>query len=298
MWVAQLPARASSVYTLAFAPDGRTLYSGDGQGYVLAWDLAGRTHRVLFRLPYSVNRIVGWLWPSPDGSRLLVQDDFLLRNALDPDVPLLNPGPGERGWWKYMLPDGRRVAKTDPDRGWRLDWWDVDTGLRVPVPAPMGGATNLTFHALLADGVTLLTYSGTRRETALWDVRTGERLGVLPRSPENVYPYHLWLSPDGGTFALARENQLWLYDIPSRSLRHQVKAPRQFQTVAFQPRGRLMAAGHTGSHVSLWDAIAGQMLQRFDWHCGQILTLAFAPDGQTCAAGAYAKIVVWDVDVS
>src|SRR4051794_11877203 len=99
MWVGEHPCKAATIYHLAFAPDNRTLYSGDSQGYVLAWDLATRTHRVLFRRPFPHDapghRHVQWLWPTLDG-RLLAQDGSRIVGALHPDArPVLDPGPGE-----------------------------------------------------------------------------------------------------------------------------------------------------------------------------------------------------------
>src|SRR5262245_58945377 len=104
MWVGELMKRAS-VRSLAFAPDARTLYSGDTQGHVIAWDLSSRTSRVLFRRPSNAlhYRGVHWLLPTPDG-RLLVQDLHRLIDALHPQTSVvIDPGRDELGGFAYLL---------------------------------------------------------------------------------------------------------------------------------------------------------------------------------------------------
>src|SRR5262249_32378978 len=142
----------------------------------------------LYRLPFTAQgyRTVSWLWPTADG-RLLVQHEHLLIDALRPEAaPVLDPGEGERGQYRFVFPDGRRASKVDPDANWTVDWWDLQTGLRLSVPGPLAQARNVLWHTLLPDGVTLLTYVSSTKpdgqhfiEQALWDARTGERLGEL-----------------------------------------------------------------------------------------------------------------------
>src|SRR5262245_9843256 len=110
MWVGELPVKKSSVTALAFAPDGRTLYTGDSSGRVLAWDVGTPKPREVFRRtePVGGNLGVYTLWPTRDGTRLLVADDGRLRDAFRPrDEPLLVSPKNSWGWWKYLLPDDR-----------------------------------------------------------------------------------------------------------------------------------------------------------------------------------------------
>jgi WD40 repeat protein len=304
MWVGELPAKAS-VYVLAFSPDNRTLYSGDGQGYALAWDLAARTYRTLHRLPYRPGgQPLARLLLGADGS-LLIQDGHRLIDALRPDAgAVLDPGPGELGWFLCLSPDGRRAGKTDPDRNYGVDWWDLEAGLRLPMPEPLGSAQNVSWQALLPDGRGLATYGWGwqnhrfRYELALWDLHTGERL-ARAAVPEKASTYGFEsprLSPDGRTVAVARGSTVHLYDVPSRSFGRPIEVKRQVGAMAFHPNGRLAALVGSRKQVELWDLVDGRRLERFDWKCGTVLDLAFAPDGQTCAAGGFGKVVVWDVD--
>ena len=57
----------------------------------------------------------------------------------------------------------------------------------------------------------------------------------------------------------------------------------------------------TGTYCGLCafhDTIAGQQRAAFNWDIGPIHSVAFSPDGLTCAAGGEdGRIVIWDVDI-
>lgn len=310
MWVGELPMKGATVRSLAFAPDNRVLYTGDTQGHVIAWDLSSRTNQVLFRRPFDAyyrHRRVHWLWPTLDG-RLLVQDGHRLIDALHPEaVTVLDPGAGELGAFLYLFPDGRRAAKVDPGDRWRLDWWDLQTGERVPVPGPLGRQEDVAWHALLPDG-TLLTCAWrrgdyqVRYDVSLWDLETGERIAEVPMAPVERSPIvgayeGPCLSPDGRTLVFGHGMALRLFDLPTRSLRGQVETKKRIWRLAFHPNSQWVALVSPATQVALWDLEHGRLMERYDWQCGKVEALAFAPDGQTCVAGGHGKLVVWDVDL-
>src|SRR5437868_579402 len=105
MWVGKLSDRTAQVTAVAFAPDGRTIYTGDSAGWVRAWDAASHEHRKLCRRRKPQgggSRGVFNLWPTPDGNRLLVRDARLLCDALLPDAPAVLTAPEDcRGDWRY-----------------------------------------------------------------------------------------------------------------------------------------------------------------------------------------------------
>jgi WD40 repeat protein len=296
MWVGKLPEKRASVLTAVFAPDGRTLYTGDNKGWVRAWDVVTRTHRNLFRRSESTasDRGVYHLWPTPDGSRLLVSDQRALWDALRPGggSPLLTAPKESWGWWKYLLPDGKRFISCEPE--YRLALWDLETGQRLKIPGTLGKASHITHYDLLPDGVTLLTFHTSTSSLPLWDFRTGRRVGELAPSKRGINPCSL--SKDGGTFVVGRDTQLWVYDVPSRSLRHQLKFEKEFRELAFHPNGRLLASASTNSVLTLWDTTTGKQLTQLDGKLGKVQALAFSPDGLTCAAGAREALIVFDVD--
>ena len=75
------------------------------------------------------------------------------------------------------------------------------------------------------------------------------------------------------------------------------KNPNQaIPDLAFSPDGQALATVSSGA-VQFWDPANGQLRRTFDWGIGNILSIAFAPDGLTAAAGSdRGQIVIWDLD--
>ncbi len=74
-------------------------------------------------------------------------------------------------------------------------------------------------------------------------------------------------------------------------------AEDELATLAFSPNSRLLLTGNRQGTCAFHDPAEGQQLAAFDWGIGPIHSVAFAPDGLTCAAGGEnGQVVVWDVD--
>ncbi len=67
---------------------------------------------------------------------------------------------------------------------------------------------------------------------------------------------------------------------------------------AFSPDSRLIVTASRNGACSLHEVATGRVVGSFDWGIGPIHSVAFSPDGLTCAAGGEnGQVVVWDVDV-
>ncbi len=300
MWIGTLPPKpaSNSVTALAFSPDGRTLYTGDQAGFVLAWDLAKRASRELMRLPDegATGRSVSQLLPTPDGGHLFVEDHGRLMDALAPgDGAVLDSGNGNYGCAWSLVPGRRQVMGYS--YGNQLTLWDLDKRAKLKVPGPLANKQGIWFKQLLSDGKTLLTYRRGKKEAEvlqLWAFGTGKLIGNLSPSPTDLYPCDV--SPDASAVAVVRQGQLWVYDIPSRTLRVKNKA-KDFGVVVFHPGGRLLAAANK-SGVRLLDAGTLDVVREHDWNIGRCRAVAFSPDGLTCAVGGSKKqFAVFDVDL-
>lgn len=297
MWVGKFSDRTAQATAVVFAPDGRTIYTGDRAGWVRAWDVTSHEQRKLCQRPKPQgggSRAVHSLWPTPDGKRLFVDSGRSLLDALRPDAPVALTAPEDsRGDWRYLLPDGRRVISCEDQ--WTVGLWNLETGERLKVPGELGQARDITYHHLLPDGVTLLTYCTRGDKLPLWDFNTGKHLGNLTPTGFGINPCAI--AKDGETFVVGRTGQLWVYDVSSRRLRHKLSTKRNVSELAFHPGGRLVASASNDNHlITLWDATAGKQLAQFDWNSGHVAGLAFSPDGLTCAVAAK-SLVVFDIDL-
>ena len=294
MWTGTVPVAKAAVTAVAFAPDGRALYTADTSGHVIAWDTHTHESRVLYQRPKPIGRVgIYRLWPTADGTHLFLRDGFALHDAFRPGggSPLKTV---EFFDLRYVTPDGTRAFGCTSEC--HVEMWDVATGEPLPVPGELGQARDITYHNVLPDGATLLTYSSRSNELRLWNLRTGAPVGALAPNGPDINPCAL--ASDGTAFAVGRNRSIWVYDVPARALQHKMKFEKDIRNLAFHPGARLLASASTNSVVTFWDAVAGRQVGQFDWRIGKVESLCFSPDGLTCAAGGGGgRFAVFDVDL-
>src|SRR5438552_3645192 len=140
MWIQEVGRGA--LRAVAFAPDGRTLYTGDEDRFVFAWDLVTRTGRELSRIPPQPgDRGVDRLWPASDPDRVYVLDWGGLIDALSPKPPVLNVRNREGVSVRFVTPD-RRTAFGNGLRN-KILAWDIRRGTPIDFPGPLGAAEYL-----------------------------------------------------------------------------------------------------------------------------------------------------------
>jgi WD40 repeat protein len=130
----------------------------------------------------------------------------------------------------------------------------------------------------------------------IWAAATGEELGTLPESPEQIEHTGmistLALSPDGRTIATgSMDHSIRLWDLPTRKLITTLQGHlNEIWALAFLPDGKTLVSGAKDGSLKLWPT---RPETRIDVISSATQPLAFSSDGTTLAALAEDNAVVF-----
>ncbi len=283
------------LHAVAFAPDGKTLATGDhNPGWnvstVRIWSVADGSQ--LKMLQGHTDGVVCVAY-SPDGKTLASASADGSIRLWDPDKGTerhtLNGSDGAVRWvaWRH---DGKMLASTGADGIIRL--WDPDKGTEVrSFKAHVGGASGVVFTP---DGERIVS-AGADKAVRIWEASTGKELQKVERDkPIRA----LAVSPDGRLLALGGADDVLLWNLADDKEVRRLKGPHnEISSIAFSPDGKQVAASAVvHSTVFLWETATGKRLNERPAHeGGQIGRLSYSADGQTitsyCADGTVRQ---WD----
>jgi RNA polymerase sigma factor (sigma-70 family) len=300
------------VTAVAYSPSGDTLATASGSdGTVRLWDSGtGKERR---RLP-PLDGSVAALAFTPDGRAVASGHDGVIHLREVATGKSIRQFRHNVNTWAGAIafsPDGKTLASTC---GLEVRLWDVASGKAI---VALKGNQDMRCLAFSPDGRTLALGSGPeskRSAIRVFDVPSGkEQQGLGRGASVNALAF----SPDGRCLAAADElHVVRLWDFAGRA--HRLSFPHDHEilfqeslvtSVAFSPDGRWLLAGYymwTGetagrnskgeSYALLWDVWTGERAGRFSGHGGTVSSVAFAPDGKTCATGSQdTTALIWDV---
>jgi WD40 repeat protein len=238
---------------------------------------------------------------SPDGSLVATAAGDGGVRLYDAKTGALVRGIGKAGDRSVVFsPDGRSLAAGGFHMDKLVGIYDVRTGRRLRA---LAGHTEWEADSctISPDGA-LLASTGTDRQILVWDLATGMLRHRLADQPFRVTT--LAFSPDGATLACGGDKSVRLWDMKTGTLLRTLTGHRAWVcTVAFSPDGTAVAGGgcdwsfHRGhdwprpawrgpeqSEWRIWNVSSGE-LKRAEAEPGQLLSLAFAPDGKSLACG-------------
>ena len=307
----RLKGGGNYINQFAFVDGGKTVLAHSSGGEWTWWDAAsGKVLREL-RDPFAYSGVPVAL--RPDGKRIATYNTgFESFSVADLTTGELSPHFRDQGGFLAFSADCKRIAAVRRDRLRLLDSENGKEQRSFPLPSPARGPAcfspdgkwlaivhghrvalwpldqdpmsalawhdETVTHAVFApDGKTVFTacYRGPARA---WDARTGAHLRAFGDPWGSTYGQAL--SPDGKTVAVAREDELCLWDTAGGKLLHTIKHPGVRQ-LRFAADGKTLL-GHGGHQVRVWDSTTGKELRAlFDIKTPYGL---LAPDGRTAAS--------------
>ena len=187
-----------------------------------------------------------------------------------------------------LSPNGKVVAAARID----IAIYDTATGKLL---RQFGKFENpaITSVAFSTDGKVLATSIGDNR-LLFWDWATGKQLREIRHKPAR----HLSFAPKGADLAgVTHDRVIFVIDGRTGKLRWSTCKPARFETVAFSPDGKVVAAGGAEGELTLFAADTGNRIRSWQAHSVRTATatLAFRHDGKQLASGGADGVVrIWN----
>ncbi|MBI4661053.1 MAG: hypothetical protein HY735_19655, partial [Verrucomicrobia bacterium] len=332
--LAPLVGHKARVTSVAFSPDGKTLASASVNGTVKLWDVERRRELRTLLGHQSWASSVAW-FPDGSTLASSSQDGTVrlwkvwLTNADDSHTTVNLWRPAVLAGDRVPSISNRPVHSPQPEESFvgvhpglgRVSVFSLEgrtmmaavRGTRVKVGGLAGQEEFLTLEGHLK-GISDLAFSPISKtlitasadETMrIWDLATGRTIEVLPYPEKGNSGWAV--STDGKLLAIAGADRIRLWDLLTRKQLLILGAnASQVTRLAFSPDNKMLAGlvaetpestkFPSARDIMLWDISNSRPLARMRGHSGEILSLAFSPDGRTLATGSEDNTVkLWNV---
>lgn len=275
------------VYSLAAAPTGDRVATGDDAGTVRIWNASsGEEVRVFRNAPDWVGGLS--LAFSPDAG-LLALGDGTVRSLADGRIRT-RLARASNLFALAFTPDGRRLLGTDYEGFLRL--WAMPSGHLLD---QLRADHETVFHLALGPGGREVLWGS--KDGRLHQVDVGPAgfgrpriLGSLGAPVMSV----AW-SRQGRYAAGGNDGSLMLGPGGGQPARRVRSPGGALTSLAFSPGGQWLAGGSADGVVRVWEAATGTLAMELPGHEGTVMAVAFTEDGRLATASHDGTARVWQL---
>jgi len=289
---ATLRGHASSVRSVCFSPDGKTLASA---GYfdrtIKLWDLAtGKESATLeghWGGVFSANFSRDGKSLVSAAERVMVWDVATGKARLTILLPTSAPGSA----CFSTDPAGKTLAVGGGDGPVYL--YDA---VKEKEPTTLRGHTAWVWSVCFSPDGAILASGSQDNTIKLWDMATGKERATLKGHTSVVDS--VCFSPDGKTLASASwDSTIKLWNVgTAKELATLLGHKDLVQSVSFSPDGKTLASASSDGTIKLWDVATAKERATLQGHTKPVLSVCFSPDGKTLASGSDDQTIkLWDM---
>ncbi|MEG4107406.1 WD40 domain-containing protein [Microcoleus sp. S13_C5] len=286
-----LEGHSSSVYRVAFSPDGKTLASASHDNTIKLWNL--QTQKLIATLSGHSDWVRSVAF-SPDGKTLAsasADKSIKLWNLQTQKAIATLKGHSYSVRSVAFSPDGKTLASASHDKSIKL--WNLQTQKLIATLS--GHSESLRSVAFSPDGKTLAS-AGDDNTIELWNPQTQKAIATLRGHSSSVYS--VAFSPDGKTLASASDdNTIKLWNLQTQTAIATLTGHRNWvNSVAFSPDGKTLASASADKTIKLWDVQTQTAIATLTGHSNSVSSVAFSPDGKTLASASYDNTIkLWNL---
>lgn len=277
-----------AVHSVAFAPSGKLLASGDAEGFVHVWDAESGKLRKSFKAHEGTVRTLAF---APDGARLASggQDGALRLWSVE----------GEEIWKKEphpeyvsavtFSPDGKLIATGGGEKTVRT-WAAKDGKEQIAYYGLRQPAYTIAFRE---DGK-VLAAGGRDRSVAVWDVESGK----ITQQCKGHRSWVLAVAFDGTTLISAGRDQTIRYwdDWNGKNFLRMGGWDGEIHALGLARKNALLVTGDANAVVRFRNTSTGQEIAHWAGHTEAITCLAVEPSSTRLATGSQdGSVLVWNL---